>query len=51
MISVGSWSDTSQPVGNPVFSTGWTHGPKGLDKRCDSVFPVVHTPYGFYERI
>ena len=51
VISVGSCLNRSEPVGNPVFSTGWTHRPKGLDKRYGSVFPVVHTPYGFYERI
>jgi hypothetical protein len=51
VISVGSFSNHREPVGNPVFSTGWTHRPKGLDKRYGSVFPVVHTPYGFYERI
>ncbi len=51
MISVGSCLDRPEPVENPVFSTGWTHRPKGLDKRYGSVFPVVHTPYGFYERI
>ena len=51
MISVGSSRNPLEPVGNPVFSTGWTHRPKGLDKRCGSVFPVVHTPYSFYERI
>ncbi len=51
MISVGSCLNRSEPVGNPVFSTGWTHRLKGLDKRHSSVFPVVHTPYSFYERI
>jgi hypothetical protein len=51
VISVGSCSYRVEPVGNAVFSTGWTHRQKGLDKRYSSVFPVVHTPYGFYERI
>ena len=51
MSSVGSWRNRPEPVGNADFSTAWTHRPKGLDKRYDSVFPVVHTPYGFYERI
>lgn len=51
MISVGMSAKGSRPVEKTFFSTGWTHRPKGLDKRCDSGFPVVHTPYDFYERI
>ncbi len=51
MISVETLPILSEPVGNVVFSTGWTHRAKPLDKPGSSVFPVVHTPYGFYERI
>jgi hypothetical protein len=40
-----------EPVRNPLFSTAWTHRGNGCGKRFGSVFPVVHTPYDFYERI
>jgi len=40
-----------EPVGNVDFSTGWTHRAKAANKPCSAVFPLVHTPYGFYERI
>jgi hypothetical protein len=40
-----------EPVHNPVFSTAWTHRANGGSKRFGSVFPLVHTPYDFYERI
>jgi hypothetical protein len=40
-----------QPVERPAFSTAWSHGANGLSVRNRAVFPVVHTPYDFYERI
>jgi hypothetical protein len=39
------------PVERPPFSTSRFHGANGLAVRNRAVFPVVHTPYDFYERI
>jgi hypothetical protein len=40
-----------EPVEDGYFSTGWTHGANGLARPNRAVFPVLHTPYDFYERI
>ena len=40
-----------EPVESRRFSTGSVHGANGLPTRDRAVFPVVHTPYDFYERI
>ena len=40
-----------QPVESRRFSTIGTHRENGALLRFDAVFPVVHTPYDFYERI
>ena len=40
-----------EPVERPQFSTGGTHAANDLSVRDRAVFPVVHTPYDFYERI
>ncbi len=51
MISVETSQKANQPVRNADFSTGWTHRTDGAVERFGAVFPVVHTPYDFYERI
>ena len=51
MISVGTCRKAVQPVDYVVFSTAFVHGQIPLGKPVRSVFPVVHTPYDFYERI
>ena len=51
MISVGSLRNDVEPVETCVFSTGSLHRANPLGKPVRSVFPVVHTPYDFYERI
>jgi hypothetical protein len=51
VISVDSFRNVLEPVEEPLFSTVWTHGANGLSKRDRAVFPVLHTPYDFYERI
>jgi len=51
VISVGTCRNASEPVKRPAFSTDWTHRASALGKPNCSVFPVVHTPYDFYERI
>jgi acyl-CoA thioesterase FadM len=38
-------------VRNALFSTGGFHRADVAAERFGSVFPVVHTPYDFYERI
>ena len=40
-----------EPVENSMFSTDALHGANGHLAPIRSVFPVVHTPYDFYERI
>ena len=40
-----------EPVKCRRFSTAAVHGENGLPMPFGSVFPVVHTPYDFYERI
>jgi hypothetical protein len=40
-----------EPVDNRRFSTAAVHGRNGPVSPDCSVFPVVHTPYDFYERI
>jgi hypothetical protein len=39
------------PVDTRGFSTTPLHRATPLGKPIHSVFPVVHTPYDFYERI
>ena len=50
VISVGTCRNTLDPVETRVFSTGSLHRANPLGKPDRSVFPVVHTPYDFYER-
>ena len=51
MISVGSCRNRDQAVDSLQFSTGAVHGRIALLEPNRAVFPVVHTPYDFYERI
>lgn len=51
MISVGTSQNTLHPVDTGDFSTAPLHRATPLWKPIRSVFPVVHTPYDFYERI
>ena len=51
MISVGTCRIGIKPVETRAFSTEWTHRASALGEPDCSVFPVVHTPYDFYERI
>ncbi len=51
MISVGTLRNSREPVERRAFSTDWTHRGNPLGEPDSSVFPVVHTPYDFYERI
>ena len=51
MISVGTCRNALEPVETCVFSTDLVHRAIPLGKPIRSVFPVVHTPYDFYERI
>jgi len=51
VISVGTCRNALEPVDTRVFSTGLLHRVNPLGKPVRSVFPVVHTPYDFYERI
>jgi hypothetical protein len=51
MNSVETLAKHSEPVDSRAFSTGWTHRANVLFLRERAVFPVVHTPYDFYERI
>ena len=51
MISVDSCVEPAEPVDErSVLHRRAAHRPKGLDKRIRAVFPVVHTPYDFYEK-
>jgi hypothetical protein len=49
--SVGTCANPVEPVETRHFSTVSVHGGNGRSKRNHSVFPLVHTPYDFYERI
>jgi hypothetical protein len=40
-----------RPVNSFDFSPAAVHRVNGSGKRKNAVFPVVHTPYDFYERI
>jgi hypothetical protein len=51
MISVGSLRNALDPVDSRGFSTTSLHRRIPLGEPIHSVFPVVHTPYDFYERI
>jgi hypothetical protein len=51
VISVETCPSPPKPVQNLRFSTTVLHGENGSFMRELSVFPVVHTPYDFYERI
>jgi hypothetical protein len=51
VISVGTFRKRSEPVEIAAFSTGSVHRANGHSAPKRSVFPVVHTPYDFYERI
>jgi hypothetical protein len=48
---VGTFHYPLHPVDNCRFSTEAVHGANRLPGPDPSVFPVVHTPYDFYERI
>jgi hypothetical protein len=48
---VGTSRNARQPVESGVFSTGTVHRAIALGEPERSVFPLVHTPYDFYERI
>jgi hypothetical protein len=51
MISVGTSRNTIHPVESRGFSTASIHRASPLGEPVRSVFPLVHTPYDFYERI
>jgi len=51
MKSVESSRKRGKPVEGRELSTGWTHRTNALWLRDRAVFPVVHTPYDYYERI
>jgi hypothetical protein len=51
VISVGTSRNEIHPVDTRGFSTASIHGAIPLGEPIRSVFPVVHTPYDFYERI
>jgi hypothetical protein len=48
---VGSCPNLPDAVDSHDFSTVPVHARNGLAKPDRAVFPVVHTPYDFYERI
>ena len=48
---MGTSQNPQKPVESRRFSTAAVHGQTGLFTPFGSVFPVVHTPYDFYERI
>jgi hypothetical protein len=48
---VDTCRNTIEPVESRVFSTDAVHRAIPLGERVRSVFPLVHTPYDFYERI
>jgi hypothetical protein len=51
MISVGTCAKRTHPVKTRPFSTIRTHRRNAVTEPFAAVFPVVHTPYDFYERI
>jgi hypothetical protein len=51
VISVETSPKRLEPVRFSSFSTGRTHRVNGSPEPIGAVFPVVHTPYDFYERI
>ena len=51
MISVGTCRSALEPVDGAAFSTAAVHRANALGKPNGSVFPLVHTPYDFFERI
>jgi hypothetical protein len=51
VISVGTSRKPAEPVQNRYLSTAAVHRVIPLGKPIRSVFPLVHTPYDFYERI
>jgi hypothetical protein len=51
VISVGTCQNAAEPVDHVGFSTALVHRAIPLWKPVRSVFPVIHTPYDFYERI
>jgi len=51
VISVGTFQNPLDPVDSRDFSTTSLHRANPLWEPNRSVFPVVHTPYDFYERI
>jgi len=48
---VDTCRNTLEPVEILLFSTASIHRATPLGKPVRSVFPLVHTPYDFYERI
>jgi hypothetical protein len=48
---VGTCRNALEPVDSVRFSTAPVHRSIPLGEPIRSVFPVVHTPYDFYERI
>jgi hypothetical protein len=48
---VGIFRKPLEPVEFRLFSTVPVHATNGAAMRDHAVFPVVHTPYDFYERI
>jgi hypothetical protein len=48
--SVGTCRKCGEPVESARFSTAAVHRANGHSAPDRSVFPVVHTPYDFYER-
>jgi hypothetical protein len=51
VTSVETFLNPLEAVDNVDFSTSFLHGGNDRSMRDRSVFPVVHTPYDFYERI
>jgi hypothetical protein len=51
MIFVETCRNASEPVDCLLLSTAFVHRPIPVGKPVCSVFPVIHTPYDFYERI
>jgi len=50
VISVGPSGALAAAGDNPDSSTDPVHRRTRLGERRDGVFPVVHTPYDYYER-
>ncbi len=51
MILVETFRKPDEPVRKTPLSTFRTHRHNRTGKPNAAVFPVVHTPYGYYERI